>query len=134
MEGSVFHEALREVKEDTELFDGDEKAIHDFSIALINGYEAAERADEQHEEDVVDSLVQARAVLRPVAFPRPAPRTLRAVGFVLGCVQFHLLSRHADEAFREQLRLAVAESVRSLEEWEALADVFEQLFASVVKS
>ena len=106
-----------------EEFGSDEQAMHDCRIALLNGFEKAQRC-----EEVLDELGEALAVLHPVDFPRPAPRTLRAVGFVLGCVAYQLPEMHRDEEFRKKLVVAVAESQRAIREWDGLSELFNELF------
>lgn len=127
MKRELFDASVNDFLAREDLFGADEKAIHDCRIALLNGFEKAERCDE-----VLDELVEACAVLEPVSFPRPAPRALRAVGFVLGCVAYQLPSMHGDKEFRKKLVIAVAQSQRAVSEWNGLDELFAALFDQAV--
>lgn len=126
----LVEEAITAMSARRELFSGEQQYVDDFAIAVRNGYDAGVRCSSS---EVVGELQEAIAVLKPVSFPQPAPRSLRAAGFVCGVIDEHLVELHADEEFRRLLTEGVSKAVAALREWKELEGLFDSLFKEALK-
>lgn len=99
------------------IFSGDEDAEYECNIAVRNGFDSAK---DRSSTQLVQATIQAESTLESTTFPKPAPRSLRAVGFIMGVFILHSEKLVENQSLREKIILSANKAIRCFPDWPEL--------------